>query len=342
MVTPFAVAAGLDVHRRQRLQRGCMRRRGQRDGGRIGVIAAGRDHAQLHGALQRIGAGGERHQIAVEQHEGRARRQQRRSSPVRCRPARAAAATICRCAAPTSSALRELDHLPVAVGMPHRRGIGAGEHRTVRRPTPARRRKASPERRRAASAPASAAGKSSSVSPTIAGASAVASAAVARAIARTPHRHRPRPRIGEHRQPRQHRRLLAGQRRQIEHQRMHRPDRRRQGWRPMNRGAEREIEHFRIDRARAQPRGSRRRRSPASRSARRRPLTLSPMTSPGVSASRLGGSANAALSRPAHRSCSQISARRSAWRRCPRSSPGRRGRCAVEPPTSRRDAAAAR
>ena len=36
----------------------------------------------------------------------------------------------------------------------------------------------------------------------------------------------------------------------------------------------------------------------------RRPDTVSPTTSPGVSASRLGGNAKSALSRPAHRSCS--------------------------------------
>ena len=74
---------------------------------------------------------------------------------------------------------------------------------------------------------------------------------------------------------------------------------------------------------------------------RRLPLTVKPATSPSASASRLGGSANSALSRPAHRSCSQISARRSAALSKVTIA---RSACAVrvEPPTSRREAAAAR
>ena len=143
----------------------------------------------------------------------------------------------------------ELDHLPGAVGALHRRRIGAGEQRAVghRGQRAAVKLHAKLALCQRAVGPA---GRSSSVSPTIVGASAKPDAAVAQAVARRPHRHRPRPGIGEHRQPRQHRRLLGGQRRQIEHQRMHRADRRRRRRRAAARRRQRQIEHFRIDRAR--------------------------------------------------------------------------------------------
>jgi hypothetical protein len=61
----------------------------------------------------------------------------------------------------------------------------------------------------------------------------------------------PRPEIGEHRDAREHRRLLCSKRRQIEQLRMHRTDGRRGRARTAAGRRQRQVEHFRIDRERA-------------------------------------------------------------------------------------------
>ena len=115
-------------------------------------------------------------------------------------------------------------------------------------------------------------------------------ALIGKPVARAPDRDRPRPGIGEHGGAQQHRRIVAGERRQIERA-ARAPDRSRRAV-PVCGGAAasgRSNTSGSIARAVI-------RRSPVSTisrisNRRRRPFTLSPITSPGASASRLGGNA---------------------------------------------------
>ena len=186
--------------------------------------------------------------MAVEQHERRARGQRRSHRPF-------AAGLAAQEARERIGVFRhqfgigELDHLPGAVGALHRCGIGAGEQRAVgngrqraavklhaeirvmetrRRPRRQIVERLADTRRRRGHR----------------------DAAIAHPVGRSPGRHRPGPGIGKHREPLQHRRLFVVERRQIEHQRMHRADGRRQCRRAQPRRRQRQIEHFRIDRLR--------------------------------------------------------------------------------------------
>ncbi len=138
------------------------------------MVAALRHDPQRQRPSQHVEPARDRHHRLVEQHEGRARIAADRPSPFRCRPARAAAATIHRCPR------RPVRHW--RTGSPRRRRPAAAAPRDWRRRTALRRRPRRARRHRAApetcwrhrTAPSGPRGNGSSVSPMIAGAAATA------------------------------------------------------------------------------------------------------------------------------------------------------------------------
>lgn len=71
----IGLAHRAQMHRRERQQRGPTGRHGERDSTGIVMAAAGRNQPHLHQPLQRVQSPRDGHQLPIEHHERRTRRQ---------------------------------------------------------------------------------------------------------------------------------------------------------------------------------------------------------------------------------------------------------------------------
>ena len=140
MCMPSPVATARDMHRRQRLERGVAGRHRQRHRRGIVVIAARCDDAQLHRPRQRVEAARDGTMCASSSTNGAPAGSGFAIAPsLPALPAQQTRQQIS--AALDQHGIGELQDLPPAVGILHRRRIAAFQHPRIARSTPARRHK---------------------------------------------------------------------------------------------------------------------------------------------------------------------------------------------------------